>query len=136
MGPFPHDAPKSVISDENPAGTDGFEGIADRKLAKDDQKTFMALSGEMPTHRDLKRVEAYLKDESAISDVNFENVTLQSRTQGVQGYRVRPGYSLSRSPYNLYGDGNLHSVSQDANPKLKTNPTLNVGDALEIPAVD
>ncbi|WP_300031668.1 4-hydroxyphenylpyruvate dioxygenase [uncultured Roseobacter sp.] len=27
MGPFPHDAPRSVISDENPAGTDGFEFV-------------------------------------------------------------------------------------------------------------
>lgn len=27
MGPFPHDAPKSVISAENPAGTDGFEFV-------------------------------------------------------------------------------------------------------------
>lgn len=27
MGPFPHDAPKSIISDDNPAGTDGFEFV-------------------------------------------------------------------------------------------------------------
>ncbi|MEM8798232.1 MAG: 4-hydroxyphenylpyruvate dioxygenase [Pseudomonadota bacterium] len=27
MGPFPHHAPKSVISKENPAGTDGFEFV-------------------------------------------------------------------------------------------------------------
>ncbi|MEM6887122.1 MAG: 4-hydroxyphenylpyruvate dioxygenase [Pseudomonadota bacterium] len=27
MGPFPHDAPKSTISEENPAGTDGFEFV-------------------------------------------------------------------------------------------------------------
>ena len=27
MGPFPHDAPKAVISTENPAGTDGFEFV-------------------------------------------------------------------------------------------------------------
>ena len=27
MGPFPHDAPKAVISDANPAGTDGFEFV-------------------------------------------------------------------------------------------------------------
>ena len=27
MGPFPHDAPKSIISPENPAGTDGFEFV-------------------------------------------------------------------------------------------------------------
>jgi 4-hydroxyphenylpyruvate dioxygenase len=27
MGPFPHDAPKAVISAENPSGTDGFEFV-------------------------------------------------------------------------------------------------------------
>jgi 4-hydroxyphenylpyruvate dioxygenase len=27
MGPFPHDAPKAVITAENPAGTDGFEFV-------------------------------------------------------------------------------------------------------------
>ena len=27
MGPFPHDAPKSEITDKNPAGTDGFEFV-------------------------------------------------------------------------------------------------------------
>ena len=27
MGPFPHDAPKSQISEMNPAGTDGFEFV-------------------------------------------------------------------------------------------------------------
>ncbi len=27
MGPFPHDAPRAMISDENPAGTDGFEFV-------------------------------------------------------------------------------------------------------------
>lgn len=27
MGPFPHDAPKSTISTDNPAGTDGFEFV-------------------------------------------------------------------------------------------------------------
>ena len=27
MGPFPHDAPKAVVSVENPAGTDGFEFV-------------------------------------------------------------------------------------------------------------
>ncbi|MEQ9248816.1 MAG: 4-hydroxyphenylpyruvate dioxygenase, partial [Nitratireductor sp.] len=27
MGPFPHDAPPPKISEENPAGTDGFEFV-------------------------------------------------------------------------------------------------------------
>ena len=27
MGPFPHSAPRATISDQNPAGTDGFEFV-------------------------------------------------------------------------------------------------------------
>ena len=27
MGPFPHNAPRSTITAENPAGTDGFEFV-------------------------------------------------------------------------------------------------------------
>ena len=27
MGPFPHDAPPAKITDDNPAGTDGFEFV-------------------------------------------------------------------------------------------------------------
>ena len=27
MGPFPHDAPAAVISEQNPMGTDGFEFV-------------------------------------------------------------------------------------------------------------
>src|SRR5512145_3489001 len=27
MGPYPHNAPRAVISDENPMGTDGFEFV-------------------------------------------------------------------------------------------------------------
>src|SRR4051794_41970266 len=27
MGPYPHNAPRAEISDENPAGTDGFEFV-------------------------------------------------------------------------------------------------------------
>ena len=27
MGPFPHDAPRAIISEQNPAGTDGFEFV-------------------------------------------------------------------------------------------------------------
>ena len=27
MGPYPHDAPRATISEDNPAGTDGFEFV-------------------------------------------------------------------------------------------------------------
>lgn len=44
MGPFPHDAPKSTISDENPAGTDGFEFV---EFAHPDPDALRVLFGKM-----------------------------------------------------------------------------------------
>lgn len=44
MGPFPHDAPKSLISDENPACTDGFEFV---EFAHPDPEELRALFSRM-----------------------------------------------------------------------------------------
>lgn len=44
MGPFPHDAPKAVISDANPAGTDGFEFV---EFAHPDPRTLRDLFANM-----------------------------------------------------------------------------------------
>ena len=44
MGPFPHNAPKSVISPENPAGTDGFEFV---EFAHPDPEELRALFARM-----------------------------------------------------------------------------------------
>jgi len=44
MGPFPHNAPKSHISTENPAGTDGFEFV---EFAHPDPQELRALFGKM-----------------------------------------------------------------------------------------
>jgi len=44
MGPFPHDAPKSVISKNNPAGTDGFEFV---EFAHPDPQELRDLFGRM-----------------------------------------------------------------------------------------
>ncbi len=44
MGPFPHSAPKSVISAENPAGTDGFEFV---EFAHPDPEELRALFARM-----------------------------------------------------------------------------------------
>ena len=44
MGPFPHDAPKSVISSENPAGTDGFEFV---EFAHPEPETLRTLFAKM-----------------------------------------------------------------------------------------
>ena len=44
MGPFPHDAPQSTITPENPAGTDGFEFV---EFAHPDPKELRDLFGRM-----------------------------------------------------------------------------------------
>ena len=40
MGPFPHDAPKSKITQDNPAGTDGFEFV---EFASPDPEELLSL---------------------------------------------------------------------------------------------
>lgn len=44
MGPFPHDAPRSKVTDENPAGTDGFEFV---EFAHPDPEELRALFARM-----------------------------------------------------------------------------------------
>ncbi len=45
MGPFPHSAPKSVISADNPAGTDGFEFVEFAHPEPDDLRALFARMG-------------------------------------------------------------------------------------------
>ena len=49
MGPFPHDAPKSIISDENPAGTDGFEFVEFSHPEPDELRALFAKMGYVHT---------------------------------------------------------------------------------------
>ncbi len=44
MGPFPHDAPQAVISEDNPAGTDGFEFV---EFAHEDPQALRELFAQM-----------------------------------------------------------------------------------------
>jgi len=60
MGPFPHDAPKSEITAENPAGTDGFEFV---EFAHPDPQALRDLFARMgythtATHK-TRRVELW-----------------------------------------------------------------------------
>lgn len=56
MGPFPHDAPKSEISPENPAGTDGFEFV---EFAHPDPNELRALFAKMGyTHTATHKTKA------------------------------------------------------------------------------
>ncbi len=60
MGPFPHDAPKSTISDENPVGTDGFEFIEFAHPEPQELRDLFARMGysHVATHRE-KPVELW-----------------------------------------------------------------------------
>lgn len=49
MGPFPHNAPKSKINDENPAGTDGFEFVEFAHPDPDELRQLFARMGYAKT---------------------------------------------------------------------------------------
>jgi 4-hydroxyphenylpyruvate dioxygenase len=51
MGPFPHDAPRSVISTENPAGTDGFEFVEFAHPNPDELRALFTRMGYQRTAR-------------------------------------------------------------------------------------
>ena len=51
MGPFPHSAPKATITDENPAGTDGFEFVEFAHPDPEELRTLFARMGYKRTAR-------------------------------------------------------------------------------------
>ena len=55
MGPFPHTAPKSTISAENPAGTDGFEFVEFAHTDADELRALFARMGYELTARHKTR---------------------------------------------------------------------------------
>jgi len=60
MGPFPHTAPRSIISSENPAGTDGFEFVEfaheDRQVLRDQ---FAAMGFALTARHKTKAIELW-----------------------------------------------------------------------------
>ncbi len=60
MGPFPHDAPRATISDQNPAGTDGFEFVEFAHPEPEALRTLFAQMGyaHVATHR-TKAIELW-----------------------------------------------------------------------------
>jgi len=67
MGPFPHDAPPPVISDDNPMGTDGFEFIEFCHPEPDALDRLFKTMGLAPVARHrAKRVTLYRQ-----GDINF-----------------------------------------------------------------
>lgn len=60
MGPFPHSAPKSVISAENPAGTDGFEFVEFAHPEPEELRALFTRMGYVLTaHHKTKAIELW-----------------------------------------------------------------------------
>ncbi len=60
MGPFPHNAPPSTISAENPAGTDGFEFVEfAHKDPKQLEAMFKAMGYTRVARHKTKAIELY-----------------------------------------------------------------------------
>ena len=55
MGPFPHDAPRATISDQNPAGTDGFEFVEFAHPQPDELRDLFGRMGYVLTTRHKTR---------------------------------------------------------------------------------
>ncbi|MFO1174167.1 MAG: 4-hydroxyphenylpyruvate dioxygenase [Paracoccaceae bacterium] len=55
MGPFPHSAPKSVISEANPAGTDGFEFVEFAHPEPEELRTLFGRMGYTMTARHKRK---------------------------------------------------------------------------------
>ena len=67
MGPFPHDSPPPVISDENPMGTDGFEFVEFCHPRPDElDRLFRAMGFAAVAQHRSKNVTLYRQ-----GDINF-----------------------------------------------------------------
>ena len=60
MGPFPHSAPRSVISADNPAGTDGFEFVEFAHPEPEElRKVFLRMGYQVTARHKTKAVELW-----------------------------------------------------------------------------
>jgi 4-hydroxyphenylpyruvate dioxygenase len=55
MGPFPHDAPRASISEDNPAGTNGFEFVEFAHPEPEQLEALFARMGYQPVARHRSR---------------------------------------------------------------------------------
>lgn len=122
MGPFPHSALKSTISDENPAGTDGFEFV---EFASENPQELRALFTRMGfaltgrhKHKDVELwqqgdVTYILNAEPASFAMNF--VDLHGPCAPSMGWRV----VNAQAAFD-------HAVAQGGEPYVGDKKTMNV----------
>ncbi|KAE9627841.1 4-hydroxyphenylpyruvate dioxygenase [Parasedimentitalea maritima] len=122
MGPFPHTAPKSTISDENPAGTDGFEFVEFASPEPQELRELFARMGYALTGRHKsKNVELWQQGDVTYI-LNAEPESFAARfvdehgpCAPAMGWRVVD----AKQAYD-------HAVSKGAEPYDAADKTMNV----------
>jgi len=122
MGPFPHNAAKSTISDENPAGTDGFEFV---EFAHEDPDKLRKLFEQMgfihTANHKTKAVELWQQGDVTYI-VNNEPDSHARRFVEIHGpCAPSMGWRVVDAD-KAYA----HSVSMGAEPYTNNDKTLNV----------
>ena len=122
MGPFPHDAPKSHITDENPAGADGFEFV---EFAHPEPDVLRALFAQMGyacvgRHRS-KDVELWQQGDITYL-INAEPQSFAARFAEAHGpCAASMGWRVVDAQHAFD-----HAVAQGAEPYTGADKTLDV----------
>jgi len=122
MGPFPHNAPKSQISDKNPAGTDGFEFVEFAHENPDELRELFARMGFALTARH-KRKNIELWQQGDITYIlNGEPGSFAARFVTLHG-PCAPSMGWRVVDAQVAFD---HAVSKGAEPYEGDGKTMNV----------
>ncbi len=128
MGPFPHDAPRSVISAENPAGTDGFEFVefahADPQQLRD---LFAKMGYQHVANHKVKAVELWKQGDVSYL-LNFEPGSFAMRFTDLHG-PCAPSMAWRVVDAQKAFD---YAISKGATPYIDSDKTMDVPAILGI----
>ncbi|WP_296764499.1 4-hydroxyphenylpyruvate dioxygenase [Sediminimonas sp.] len=122
MGPFPHDAPRSEITPENPAGTDGFEFVEFAHPDPDELRTLFARMGYALTGRHKTRDIELWQQGDITYIVNAEPGSMAMRFVGEHG-PCAPSMGWRVADAQKAFD---HAVANGAEPYMENDRTMDV----------
>jgi 4-hydroxyphenylpyruvate dioxygenase len=128
MGPFPHDAPPPVISDQNPMGTDGFEFVEFCHPRPDElDRLFRAMGFSAIAKHRSKNVTLYRQ-----GDINF--VLNAEPGSFAAGFAEKHGPSAPAMAFRVVDARQAleHAIALGAKPVK----TVNGRNELNIPAIE
>jgi 4-hydroxyphenylpyruvate dioxygenase len=128
MGPFPHDAPRAVISADNPAGTDGFEFVEFAHPQPEQLHSLFRRLGFTAVARHRTRQSTLYRQ----GDVNY----LVSETPGshAAGFAAAHGPSVPSMAFRVADAAHAyeHALANGARPADPAQGTL----TLDVPAIE